>query len=374
MSRDVAALAADVDARARAWRRLELRFGDCRIRVESNESKLLDGLRAYYAAFHDADAPPAGPDFTVRAHQLEPPDFGVAYEPWKREPGKDEGKEAFCDLPDGRAVLKVRTGMQFLVSAELRVACGDCLANPNQVVNFINYQFTSWHMNRGRALCHAAGVVRGGRGLALASFSGGGKSTLALHLVGEGFDFASNDRVLAGRRRDGRAEMWGVPKHPRINPGTILNDPNLDGLLATERARELRALPREALWALEEKHDAIIDRVYGPGRVVLRAPLDALLVLAWSPASREPARFEEVDLRRSPDVLAAIMKSPGPFFLPDDGPAPRGHEPPDEAGYLEALAGLPVVVARGGVDFEAGAARARSLLAGDRRQSMAEAP
>lgn len=363
MSGGVASLATQVAGQAPADARLELCFGDCRIRVESNAPSLLDHLRSYYAAFHDAGASSAAaPDFTVRAHQMPPPELGVAYEPWKREPGKDKGKEAYCDLQGGRAVLKVRTGMQFLVSRSLRVACGDCLANPNQVVNFINFQFTSWHMNRGRALCHAAGVVQAGRGLALASLSGGGKSTLALRLVGDGFDFASNDRVLAGRGPDGRPEMWGVPKHPRINPGTILNDPNLSPLVSAERARELRALPREELWALEEKHDAIVDRIYGPGRVALRAPLDALLVLAWSPASREPARFEEVDLARSPDVLSAIMKSPGPFFLPDAGPPPQGYEPPDEAPYLAALAGVRAVVARGGVDFDAGAAQARALL------------
>ena len=358
---DARTLAHRLGEEAPTTARIRLAFGDCRIDVESNAPSLLDELVEYYAAFDDPSRHDDPPTFVVRAHQMEPPALGLDYTHWRREPGKDRGKEAFFDLPDGRAVLKVRTDMQFLVTPALRVAAGDCLTNPNQIVNFINFQYTTWHMNRGRALCHAAGVVKEGRGLALASLSGGGKSTLALRLIGEGMDFASNDRVMIARDGAGHA-MWGVPKHPRINPGTILNDPKLTGILTPEREAELRKLPREELWALEEKYDAIIDRVYGPGRVTIQASLHALLVLAWSPRSDEPARFEDVDLARDRDVLDAIMKSPGPFFLPDEGPWLQGFEPPDPEPYLAALRDLPVVVARGGVDFEAGAARTRELL------------
>jgi HprK-related kinase B len=360
------ALAARLAEEAPLRARLRLRFGGCRIDVESNEPALLDRLRAYYTAFDDGVEDGGPPDFDVRVHHMHPPELGLAYEHWEREPGKDRGKEAFVELPDGRAIRKVRTDMQFLVGRELRVAFGDCARNPNQIVNFVNFQYTAWHMNRGRALCHAAAVVQDGRALALVSLSGGGKSTLALRLVGEGFDFSSNDRVLAGRAPDGACEMWGVPKHPRVNPGTILHDPNLSGLLDPAREAELRRLPREELWGLEEKYDAVIDRLYGPGRIVVRAPLHALLVLAWSPKSREPARFEEVALREGSDVLDALMKSPGPFFVPDSPPRgarpARGYEPPDPRGYLDVLGGLPVLVARGGVDFDAGARRARDLL------------
>lgn len=340
--------------------RLPLCFGGHRIDVETNSAALVERLRGYFRGFDEGRAGrPA--DLVVRAHQVETPDLGLAYQEWSREPGKQTRKEAFVDLEDGRAVHKVRTGMQFLVGSDLRVAIGDCLANDNQVINFVNFQYTSYLMNQKLALCHAAGVVHEGRGLAMAGISGAGKSTLALHAISAGMDFASNDRLLVGPAESG-IEMTGVPKHPRINPGTALANPDLRAIVPETRRTELEALPREALWDLEEKYDAQIDLLYEGDRIVLHAPCRAFLLLTWSHRNDAPARFAEAKLADRPDLLEAIMKSPGPFYLPNEGPAPTGYEPPDPAPYLAALDGLPVYEASGGVDFEAGVAFCRSLL------------
>ncbi|MEZ4331602.1 MAG: HprK-related kinase B [Myxococcota bacterium] len=361
-SQRVTDLAARLEREAPTTECLRLAFGGERIDVRSNSHALLDHLRTYFAAFDGGDhARPA--DLVVRAHQMTPPELDLPYREWPREPGKRLGKEAFFDLDDGRAVLKIRTGMQFLVGPDLRVACGDCLANPNQVVNFIDFQYMAWLMNQGLALCHAAGVTRGGRGLGLAGLAGGGKSTLALHLISAGFCFTSNDRLLVGPRPTGQGHvMKGIPKHPRINPGTALANPDLVAILEPERRRALEPMPREALWSLEEKSDAEIDRLFGPGRVVLDAPLDAFLILAWSHRDPSPARFTRVDLATRPDLLDAVMKAPGPFYLPDSGPWPQGHAPPDAAFYLERMRGLPVWVAEGGVDFARGVDVAHEIL------------
>lgn len=358
--RRVRDLADRLEQAAPATERLALAFGGERIDVVSSSRPLIDQLARYFAAFdgggHDRPA-----DLVVRAHQMAPPELGLAYREWPREPGKRLGKEAFCDLADGRAVLKIRTGMQFLVGPGLRVACGDCLANPNQVVNFIDFQYMAWLMNQGLALCHAAGVTRAGRGLGLAGLAGGGKSTLALHLISAGFRFTSNDRLLVGPRADGHV-MKGIPKHPRINPGTALANPDLVSILSPARRRALEQLPRDALWSLEEKYDAEIDRLFGPGRIAMEAPLDAFLVLAWSHRDPAPPRFTRIDLETRPDLLEAIMKAPGPFFLPDAGPWPQGYEPPDASFYLERMRGLPVWVAEGGVEFARGVEFAHGLL------------
>lgn len=359
----VEAIAARFDAEAAASVRLRLCFGGHRIDVLSNSHELVDVLRTYFSAFdegnHDREA-----DLVVRAHQMSPPELGLDFVEWTREPGKQGRKEAYCDLSDGRVVLKVRTDMQFLVGESLRVAFGDCLANPNQIVNFVNFQYTAHLMNQGRVLCHAAGVVEGKerpRGLGLAAVSGGGKSTLALHLMSAGLSFTSNDRLLVGASASG-VEMTGVPKHPRINPGTVMGNPDLSTVIGIERQRELEQMPSAQLWELEEKYDALVDRLYGAGRIVLHAPIEAFVVLTWSPRSTEPTRFEPVELASRPDLLDAIMKSPGPFFRPTTGSAPTGFVPPDPAPYLETLGNLPVFEGSGNADFAAGVSFCRELL------------
>lgn len=361
MARDIEELSRELAQLAPCEREVRFHFGGCRIAVALNAPELEAWLVDYYRAFDDPqDEGPA--DFRVRVHQLSAPfDTGLEFRAWEREPGKSLGKEAFFDLDDGRVVRKVRTGMQFLVSRNTLVAFGDCLANANQIVNFINFQLTSWLMNRGFVLCHAAGIVQGGRGLAMASYSGGGKSTLALQLMARGASFCSNDRVLVEREGE-RHTMVGVPKHPRINPGTILGNPRLHSILDSERRRALEGMPLSELWSLEEKYDARVDRLFGDHPAEMRASLDALLILDWKPGGEEPCTIESFSLRETPHWLDAIVKSPGPFYIPAAGAPPTGYEPPQKQPYLEALAGLPAYVARGGADFETAIAFCRSLL------------
>lgn len=353
-------IASGIERAAPAGHRLPLSFGAQRLDVVSNSPTLLEWLRDYLAPFDGGDHA-RSPDLVVSAHQMDPPDLGLVLREWPREPGKQNQKEAFADLPDGRVVRKVRTGMQFLVGPKRRVAFGDCLAQPNQVVNFVDFQYIAYLMNQGLALCHAAGVASPTRGLGLAGMAGGGKSTLALHLVSAGYSFTSNDRLLVGPQAAG-AVMKGVPKHPRINPGTALSNPDLVAILSEVRREALARLPRESLWALEEKYDAEIDRLFGPGRITLDSRIDAFLILAWSPRDASAARFDRVDLSERRDLLAAVMKSPGPFFLPERGPWPQGFESPSPDFYLEKLKGIPIYEARGGVDFARGVAFARELL------------
>ena len=179
MTESIQSIAARFASDAPTTERLPLCFGGHRIDVETNSTELLERLRGYFRGFAEGQGDRAA-DLVVRALQVETPDLGRAYREWSREPGKQTRKEAFFDLDDGRAVHKVRTGMQFLVGPALRVAIGDCLANDNQVINFVNFQYTTYLMNKRLALCHAAGVVHQGQGLAMAGISGAGKSTLRL--------------------------------------------------------------------------------------------------------------------------------------------------------------------------------------------------
>lgn len=351
------ALASGLTAGVTFGEPLELRFGQCRIRIRTNERALSNRLRHYFRSFIDS----AGmPDYEIVALQTIPPDLGLAFADWPRDPGKVGRKDLICDIAGGRVVRKARTGMQFLVSPETKIAFGDCLTNDNQVINFVISQYLSWLAHRGWQVCHAAGIVlRDGGGIAISAFSGGGKSTLALHMISRGAGFVSNDRLLIASA-DGDPRMAGVPKMPRVNPGTLLHNPDLAGILPDDRRAALTGMDSDALWGLEEKYDVDVAALFGPDRITQEAPLSRFLVLNWTRNSDAAFSLQRVDLSKRPDLLDAIMKPPGPFHLAAQGAAARTVADLDRNDYLRRLRGVEILEAAGRVDFaRAGAALMR---------------
>jgi len=324
------------------------KFGACRIHLETNSGDLLEKLKDYFVPFLD-DSPT--PDIQVTALEIPAPDLGLPFKDWKRDPGKVGKKDTYLDFPDGRACRKVKTGMQYLMGDGHLLIFGECLKNDNQVVNFLISQYITWLMHRDWVLCHAAAIAKGGAGMAIAAFSGGGKSTLSLHLMRQGLDFISNDRTLI-KLDKGQALVNGVPKQPRINPGTALNNPDLNSIIPEQRQRELANLSAPDLWELEEKYDADVEKLFRPGCFQLEAGLNGFLILNWRRQSGEPTRFEQVDIGTRPDLLAAVMKPPGPFFIPKDHQQPNGFTEVVAKDYLPVLGAIPVFEASGGVNFD----------------------
>ncbi|HEB95795.1 MAG TPA: HprK-related kinase B [Sedimenticola thiotaurini] len=329
---------------------LHLHLEGAVVRVRSNSAPLLQRLEHY---FGHVTGPPAETMIEVIAIDRDPPDPGVAFRDWAREPGKQGRKDAWYDLPGGRLIRKVRTGMLFLQSESVRIAAGPCLEYDNQVINFINAQYMNLLQQRGCIICHASGLVHDGRCLGIAGFSGGGKSTLMLHLLAhDGIAFLTNDRLFICDDH-GSPRALGIPKLPRVNPGTIVHDPILQSMIPEPERQRLLRLPEQQLWELEQKYDVMIDELYGPGKIVPSAPLASFLVLNWQRGSAGPLRVERVELAQRRDLLRAIMKSPGPFYQYADGHFQRDDQGFDEAAYLAALEGVTVHEARGGVDFDA---------------------
>lgn len=329
---------------------LVLALDGLRIGVRSNSGTLLARLAEYFAQVVSAGAV----DIELLAIESEPVALGLDYVDWRREAGKRGRKDSCFDLPGARVIHKVRTGMTFLQSDAFRIAAGPCLANDNQVINFINNQYMNWLQQQGWLNCHAAALTVNGRALAMAGFSGGGKSTLMLHMLEQqGTAFLSNDRLFISQQQ-GQICAAGIPKLPRINPGTIVNNPRLHTLIPPLERAELARLPTDQLWELEQKYDADISRLYGPGRIDTHSrPLAAFMVLNWSRTSDQPLQVERVDPGRRPDLLAAIMKSPGPFYQNSEGQFQTDTRMFDEAAYLRLLEQVPVYEARGGIDFNA---------------------
>ncbi|PRY20946.1 HprK-related kinase B [Aliiruegeria haliotis] len=328
---------------------LFLEVGHLRAEIRCNEP-LRSELEVYFA---DVLAAPGTVNTTVEVLDGQQLDPAPRFVDWAREPGKAGRKDAILDLCNARLIHKVRTGVTFLQSADRAIAFGPTAQNPNQVINFVNTQLLNICQRDGWQICHAAAATNGTRTLAIAGLSGGGKSTAVLHMMDRpAVSFVTNDRLLV-RAGTPVPEGLGIAKMPRINPGTILHNPRLHPLLSATRRAALDALPSEELWHLEEKYDLPIRRIYGADRIRLSAPLTHIWVLNWARNGDTPTRISPVLLEERPDLLAAIMKSPGPFYQKPDGRFLRDIEQPEPEAYLSALAGVAVSEVTGGIDFDA---------------------
>lgn len=286
---------------------------------------------------------------------------------WTREAGKSGRKDAIFDLSyqeqSVRLLHKVKTDMVFIQPALDKtnasqpttlaaMAFGPTQSHPNQIINFILTQYLNQHLRQGWKLGHAAGLQIENRGIAVAGLSGGGKSTLMLHLLESGQHFISNDRILISPNTTGRLSLRGIPKQPRINPGTIVHNPRLHPLMSDEQRQEFLSLPTEELRALEHKFDAPVDELFWEGCYLAETNLDAIVILNWEPITEEPTRLNITTLEGSPNLLPALMKSPGPFYSDADGVFLENGITPKQSDYLPHLSQVPVFELNGKVDFE----------------------
>lgn len=327
-----------------------LQLLDYRLALRSNSVQLMQRMQTYFShvltqSYDDARA-------EIIAIERDIVNTGLEFVDWKREPGKTGRKDAIHDFAGGRLVHKVRTGMLFLQSRQALVAAGACLEYDNQVINFINSQFLNWLQNDGYMLCHAAALSHNSHGLAIAGLSGGGKSTLMLRLLENAATaYVTNDRLLV-RKQGNAVHAVGIPKLPRINPGTIVNNPRLFPLIDEARRTKLLQLDKSELWKLEQKYDADISKLYGPDRIQHETALKKFLVLNWQHGSADRLEVKAVDLSARSDLLAAIMKPSGPFYMDAAGHFNNDDEAPLASAYLSALADVEVYEASGSVDFE----------------------
>lgn len=343
----------------RAAGTLWLDIGGVGIRVRSSSPALLTMLRDYFGERVSEQSVRAEIEFL--AIQAPPPSYPVSFHPWPREERKSEPKELFADAPGVRLVRKRQSGLCFLLTPREVIAVGPCLENPNQLINCVVSRYVSGQLHRGWSLCHAAAVTHGDRGVAIAARAGGGKSTLALHLMSGGLSFVSNDRLLI-RRSSAGAEALGVPKMPRVNAGTLLHNPDLARILPGHRREQLARLAPKELWELEEKYDVIVDRIFGRGRTRHRARLCAVVILDWAADAKPPARFSTISLDERRDLLELLMKSPSVFHHDEHGRFAAATARPEPNAYLQALSGVPVIEVTGRADFPVAVGYCRQLL------------
>ena len=329
--------------------RLTLAVNELTILVETNSQQLLASLTNYFRPLITTDNTP---DKTIQVVEGEIDLSDLPWIDWPREAGKTGRKEAFIDGDGYRLVYKIKTGVCMLQTLNGAIIRGNCVANDNQVINVINSQYLNFRQQQGDQLCHAAACQQGDVAAAFAGFSGGGKSTLMLHcLNAPELDYLSNDRLLL-EKNEGKVVARGIPKLPRVNPGTILNDDNLKSMLSDEKRQAYERLPTADLWDLEDKYDVMVDEVYGPDRLSKSGTLQLLFILNWQRSSNEPTEIQMVDLANRRDLLAAIMKSPGPFYIDATGQPSDPNLALNPDRYLDALENVDTFEISGQVDFE----------------------
>lgn len=347
-------------AKAACLYELPLVFHGLTLHVLADNPAILDYLKQYYASLTASTSPHTLFPHTPPPHAeqrifLLDRQFntsGIDWLPVKRNKSSSLGlKEAYVDTSQGRWIHKVRTGMVLFQSLTDPVATGDLTQHRSQVVNFINNQFLNYHQRDGYLLGHASAFDINGSTTAIAASSGGGKSTLMLKaLESEKACFLSNDRILF-KPQEGQVNVIGVAKHPRVNPGTLLNSERLVTMLTGEECAKLDRMPKSQLWDLEQKYDVLIPNAYGENKTASSGKLGNLVLLDWSLSSMEPTRLSSVDSDKTPEALEGLRKSPGAFFQQADGRFPPEQTQSVET-YADNLRGVQVLRLTGSIDFE----------------------
>lgn len=329
---------------------LIINFGPIHIGINCNSENLAESLSRYYREFLSINSDTA-PDIVIHALEapIEADTFPFPFSPDCSRGGAFPVKEEFADFPDGRIVRKISTGMTFVISDRDNIAIGQCFLNHQQIVNFINNRFINWQLNQNGLLAHAAGVCAAGVGIALAGHSGSGKSTLALRLLSHGAHFISNDRLVILLSQQ-TPMMHGVVKHPRVNPGTLMNNPLLNHIIPPNQRVGFESLSDDQLWHVEQKYDVFIDAIFGPGRFLLQSPLHAVFLLNWKHGGGA-LRVSQPNISLRPGLITLIRKSPGIFHRPN----PSANLDFSSLQYTRILQKCDVYEFTGGIDFNAAA-------------------
>ena len=322
---------------------LALRFVDAAVRVHTDDADVFLGLQRYYAPWVVAGVEADAPTVTLLQAPVAADD---GFTDLVRADGR-RVKEAVQEIAGGRLILKRQTGVVMGIWPGRAIAAGDVRKNLNQAVNLVNNVYASAVMARGYRLFHAAAVVRGQRAVVMAGVPGAGKSTASLHFVEAGWRFLSNDRVLARATDDGRLDVRGYPKQPRVNPGTLVHHPRLAMTLKPDDRAQLLALPADELWALERKSDVDLDAVYSRGTVLLQSTMAVMIVLRWRPGRHEPAAFRRLPLDELATAAPIVAKDLGAFAVGSAAAQSAG----DTAAYVDLMRRVPVYEARGGMDL-----------------------
>ncbi len=283
-----------------------IRFGEFAIDVVSEDERLIARLNSYYSNFAPTNGSVKKPVRLLHAvvgHEAVP--SSVELVPWGTK-----GKESYCDIGSRRLIRKDRTGALIVLGGATWRMTGDLHREFSQLLNVICSADGVWLLEQtGGAMFHASAAVQGGKAIAIIGQSGSGKSSVTVRLLEHGFDFLTNDRLMVSSRR-GRVVADGLPKLPRVNPGTLLASKHTRHVVDAKSRKAYERLKPADLWMIEEKHDLDVRKTLRR-RWLLSAPLACALVLDWR--GDGPTTLQRLSAGGAVDAIRATTKSFGPF-------------------------------------------------------------
>ncbi|MFN7975041.1 MAG: HprK-related kinase B [Acidobacteriota bacterium] len=323
---------------------LTIQMRDVVMEVRSNDAPVMDEISTIYGRHVRARVP--APRFVIHAIEGAWERDTQGFQDYVLPNGRS--KERFKDEGGTRFVVKRSTGLWTVFDDQQYVVVGPVSDTLNQLNNIINSVFMKEMDERGYLICQTAGLELDGHGFVLAGRSGAGKTTTLLKLMEKGGVFVSNDRLLV--RRSGRTfEMNGIAKWPRVNAGTMTGEPRLAALLPAEARDRYARMPYDELFALEEKYDVDVAKVYGVDRFKDTSRFERIYYLSWSRKGEgfaiEPATEDDAFWQ---DFGPNLYRDGGVFDLRNTAST---WGPPIEKRYRTALQGARIFVVKGKVDF-----------------------
>jgi HprK-related kinase B len=259
-----------------------LRFEDFALTVETEDHGIVAKLQRYFGDFASEPTSADRPHSLLRIVEEDPREPEGDLVPWM-----EKDKEAFLDLPSGRFVRKMRAGLTISIQEDLWSSVwtlrGPVGRNFSQIISLIGTIYGLHVIDRGGSMIHASAIADDkGQALAIMAQSGMGKSSLAVRLMEQGFDFISSDRIILDPPlATEQVIAHGLPKLPRVNPGTLLDGENTRIVLDPTKREQYEGLSPEELQEVKDKYDLEIGKVLGR-RWILSGELKAALVLNWS--------------------------------------------------------------------------------------------
>jgi HprK-related kinase B len=287
--------------------RLGLRIAGRNVLLSIDNASLLEEMHQYFLPFVTSDIT-TGDESTINVYGINAQPYfnSAASVDIPRGNGRPSKAEAY-EQNGVRIIRKKRNGVVQYIHRDMFCVVGDLVSYSDELIKAVCLALGRSFWREGYITVHGSAVAKNNVAIVFAGTSSGGKSTLALNLVDRGYDFVSNDRVMVGRS-SGYPRALGVPKWPRVNPGTLLSIPRLRQTLVTpeKEARYLKMKPKE-LWDLEEKHDVRVDWIYGTDRLDLDCLLRTIYILCWK-NNGEPMRQQVVSAEEGGRLLSPTIK------------------------------------------------------------------
>lgn len=200
---------------------------------------------------------------------------------------KGPAKQSFYTLSTGTLVVyRKRSDIVYYLKKKRYYAVGDLQSRMGELHNLVSFAYTQTLRSLGYIALHASAMSINGRGIGFAGTGGMGKTTAALTFLEMGFDYITNDRLLVKSSvvESGEVVVSGVPKWPRVNPGSLLTLPKLRTLVEKSKRKKYKKMSWDTLWAVEDKHDVHVPEIYGIKKLTMYATLDTLCIFTWKPA------------------------------------------------------------------------------------------